>query len=90
MNVDDAIAMAASLTDIQKMTAEFYDDKFPLLQPSIDHICKSCKLVSHMFLMILTKPVKKIFIYVTYMLTFHFSTSKVIVDGLFLSCGGVL
>ena len=49
IDVDDAIATVAKLTDLQKMTAELFDVKFPFLQPSLDHICRNCSLVSSNF-----------------------------------------
>ena len=47
IDADDAIATAANLTDQQKMRAEFFDTKFPFIQPSLSHVCKNCTLVSN-------------------------------------------
>jgi hypothetical protein len=35
--VDEILAYSAGLTDHDKMLAEFYDDKFYILQPSLAH-----------------------------------------------------
>ena len=48
-DVDDVIATAANLTDIQKMQAELFDTKFPFIQPSLNLVCKNCSVVSILF-----------------------------------------
>jgi hypothetical protein len=49
IDTNDAIATAANLTDLQKMQAELFDVKFPIIQPSLDLACKNCSIVSHSF-----------------------------------------
>ena len=46
VDVDDAIATAANLTDVQKMKAEMFAVKFPLIQHTLDLVCTNCTLVS--------------------------------------------
>jgi hypothetical protein len=46
VDVDDAIAAVANLTDLKKMKAEMFSNKVPLLQHSLDFVCKNCTLVS--------------------------------------------